>query len=180
MALSTATGPASGRRSIRSTEQLPEMARLGGLAARPDFPTLVSGGCCSPVSRRSGRRRASRQSLHCCRWRCVLEACPVASAERRFLARFGPAPRAHVAASPAGLGRTADAQELRRQGSGSVGVRMTAVPVRELTLSTHQRHSRSRTRRLKADFHRPLVREKREAIPVSSVALRTSSTARRS
>ena len=59
----------------------------------------------------------------------------VASAERIFLARFRPAPRARLADSAAGLRRTADAQELDRQGSGSVGVRLTAVPVRELTLS---------------------------------------------
>jgi hypothetical protein len=41
-----------------------------------------------------------------------------------------------VAASPADLEWTADAQELGRQGSGSVAARMTAVPARELTLST--------------------------------------------
>ncbi len=49
-----------------------------------------------------------------------------------------------MAASPAGLGRTADAQLLGRQGFGSVGARMAAVPIRELTLSTLNGHLRSK------------------------------------
>jgi len=71
-------------------------------------------------------------------------------------------PRAHVAASPAGLGRTDDAQELRRQGSGSVGARMTAVPVCELTLSTHSSPPCLKSRRPKAVVHWVLVTLMRE------------------
>jgi len=100
---------------------------------------------------RSQRPTRRQQSLHCCLRRCVLESWADAFAERRFLARVGPAACASVAASPTGLRRTADAQELGRHGSGSVGARVTAVPVRELTLSTQSRIRQMRNRRRIAD-----------------------------
>ena len=104
-----------------------------------------------PESSHGLRNPRSRLPLHCCPRRCLLEGWPVASVKRTFLARFRPAPREYVAASPAGLVRTADAQELGRQGSGSVAARMTAVPFSELTLSTPCRPCRMPIDRYKAD-----------------------------